>query len=158
MNNNEYNNNNVMPYKASGNLNTAINNPSVNINNTMDVNIKNMTTNNREYNISNVNVNSNPVNNNIDSVSVSSDQVNTNVATNNNIVNNSTNNQINNKNNSSNNKSFVSRTYVTTDNRPKKKNKQINLGSEFKIALLIIVILLVFVFLLPVISDMFGGY
>ena len=43
--NQDYNNGNITPYKASGNLNTVIANPSVNINDTMNVNIKNMATN-----------------------------------------------------------------------------------------------------------------
>ena len=45
MNDNTYNSNNgndnVGPYKATGNLNTVISNPSANINNTMEVNIQN---------------------------------------------------------------------------------------------------------------------
>ena len=56
------------------------------------------------------------------------------------------------------NQTMVNRTYVTTDNKPKKKKLSSSLGPEFKIALLIIVVLLVFIFLLPVISDLLGGY
>ena len=35
---------NVTPYRATGNLNTAISNPSIDINDTMDVNIKSVNT------------------------------------------------------------------------------------------------------------------
>ena len=78
---------NVTPYRATGNLNTAISNPSIDINDTMDVNIK--------------------------------------------------------------------KTYVTTDNKPKKKKFDLNLTKEFKIALLIIVILFVFVFILDLLPKLF---
>ena len=54
-----------------------------------------------------------------------------------------TNNQ--NVNNQSVNNTNVKKTYVTTDNKPKKKKFNLNLTKEFKIALLIIVILFVFV-------------
>ena len=47
----------------------------------------------------------------------------------------------------------VNRTYVD-NNKPKKKTVSIKIGPEFKIAFLIVVILLVFIFLLPMISDL----
>ena len=37
--------NNVMPYKASGNLNTTIGNPRINVNDPMNVNIQSVNTN-----------------------------------------------------------------------------------------------------------------
>ena len=47
----------------------------------------------------------------------------------------------------------VNRTYVD-NNKPKKKTVSIKIGPEFKIAFLIVVILLIFIFLLPMISDL----
>ena len=49
----------------------------------------------------------------------------------------------------------VKRTYVTTDNQPKKKKLNLNLTKEFKIALLIIVILFVFVLILDLLPSLF---
>ena len=51
-------NNNVSPYKATGNLNTTISNPSANINDTMNVNIENASLNMQTNSI-------NPTNNNV---------------------------------------------------------------------------------------------
>ena len=47
---------------------------------------------------------------------------------------------------------------INSNNKPKKKTMTLNLGPEFKIAFLIVVILLVFVFLLPYISELIRGY
>lgn len=160
--NGEYNSGNIKPYKATGNLNTAIGNPSVNINDTMNVNIQNMATNTVNTATSSPNIQNEislnsigtPINN---GVTINNNTNLNNISTNNvvpNIPNTSIpGQQINNQNNS-----FVTKTYVTADNRPKKKNITLNFGSEFKIAILIIVILLVFVFLLPMLSDMIIGY
>ena len=52
------------------------------------------------------------------------------------------------------NTSNINRTYVATNNKPKKKTISITIGPEFKIAILIVVILLIFIFLLPIISDL----
>jgi len=164
---NENNNNsssNITPYKATGNLNTAIGNPRININDTMNINIQSMATNTM---VSDTNHNNNQLELN-SQVQLGSGVPN-NTAINNVSVDNGSNNGINNIQNNDNNKnninyiqnqnnSVVKKTYVNTDNKPKKKNISLNLGPEFKIALLIIVILLVFIFLLPVISDMFNGY
>ena len=161
--NQEYNNGNIKPYKATHNLNTAIGNPSVNINDAMNVNIQNMATNT----VSNSGVQNSVPLNSLGNPSVTTSGVSsnnnlnsaintTNVVPNipNNYVNNSTMVQsVNNQNNS-----YVKKTYVTTDNQAKKKKLALNLGSEFKIALLIMVILMVFVFLLPILSDMIRGY
>ena len=54
-------------------------------------------------------------------------------------------NSQNTTNNQNVNNTNVKKTYVTTDNKPKKKKFNLNLTKEFKIALLIIVILFVFV-------------
>ena len=51
--------------------------------------------------------------------------------------------------------STVTKTYVTSDNKPKKKTISLNIGPEFKIAILIIVILLLFIFLLPMLPNLF---
>lgn len=153
--NNNYDSGNVSPYKASGNLNTAIGNPSVDINDTMNINIQSMNTspipssNSQNYN----NTMPNQSNANY-SASGTTTQVNTpapnvyqNVASQNNYVTSNANNQSN----------YVNKTYVTTDNKPKKKTIKLNLGPEFKVALLIIIVLLVFIFLLPMIHDFISG-
>ena len=157
--NQEYNSGAVRPYKATSNLNTAIGNPSVNINDTMNVNIQNMVTNtvvpsniqnnqNNNLNISN-NSGQSPQNQNSIETVISTPQ--------NNIPNN---NISNNHHQQANNQqtNYVTRTYVTTDNNAKKKKLGLNFGSEFKIVLLIMVILLVFVFILPILSEIFLGY
>ena len=163
--NNGDNTNNVTPYRSSGNLYTAIGNPSINVNDTMNVNIQNMATNsppvnntqnynvgsqtqniNQQVNTPIVNQNNNPIHNNV--------SLNTTIT---NTSNNSVSGNVS-KPATEQKDSFVKKTYVTADNKPKKKTISLNLGPEFKTALLIIVILLVFVFLLPMISDMFNGY
>lgn len=56
---NNSNNNNVQRYQASStNLNTVISNPTVNINDTMNMNIQNMSSNQGINNTTNGNVNS----------------------------------------------------------------------------------------------------
>lgn len=166
---NEYNN--IKPYKASGNLNTAIANPSVNINDTMNVNIQNLATNqpNLINNQNNINYNEAQINNtNIQTIpnntSIQTNDNQTFISNTNNIPNATVQNYTavtnNNMNNTLNESNIVStdKTYVsTTDNNHKKKNKTFNLGPEFKIGLLIVVILLAFVFLLPMLSDLIFG-
>lgn len=152
-NNDEHNNENIAHYRASGNLNTAIGNPSVNINDTMNVNIQNMVTNNSDFQPKPPEEQSQILNNNmVTNQNINVDKQSNMIKNQNNI----NNNQYTNKANIS--ASDVTRTYVTTDNRPKKKKLTLNLGSEFKIALLIIVILLVFIFILPLITDLFKGH
>ena len=157
--NKDYNSGTVRPYKATSNLNTAIGNPSVNINDTMNVNIQNVATNTV--------VTSNIQNDQNNNLNISNDRVQTQqnqnspgMVTYNIPQNNIPNNNINNNSHQPNNQqaNYVTRRYVTTDNKSKKKTLKINLGPEFKIALLIVVILLVFVFLLPIISEIFLGY
>ena len=127
----------VTPYRASGNLNTAISNLRVNINDMMNVNIQNTSTvqsiskQESSSGTSNSNVSSPP------SENAYSTSTESNVTNDNKVNENST----------------VTRVYVTNDDKPKKKKITLNLGPEFKIALLIIVILLIFVFLMPVITD-----
>jgi len=144
--NNDYNSTNVRPYKATGNLNTAIGNPSININDAMNVNIQNASTNTQELNIDQNYNNAPQINNQELSVPE------------NNIVNNTINNVNTNTNQTTQNNSYVKKTYVSADNKPKKKKISLNMGPEFKIGLLIIVILLAFVFLLPLLSKLIMGY
>lgn len=155
MNDNNGYNSNVTPYKASGNLNTAIENPSVNINDTMNVNIQSMVTNRSVMtNNGNSNVqNQVPISNNQD---INNGVISTNnIGRSNNLLNNNeiSGQQVNNQSGS-----FVNKTYVTVDNKPKKKNVSLKLGSEFKVVLLIVIILMIFIFLLPIITDLFNGY
>lgn len=161
--NNNYNKSNVGPYKASGNLNTFIGNPSVNINDTMDVNIQSIATNDVHKNDSN-NINTSPrsmyddginqygVQNNYQTLVTNTSINNTNAKYSANTIFTDTNNNSNKTNNN------ITKTYVGVNEKPKKKNIQLKLGSEFKIALLIIVILMIFIFLLPKISEIFRGY
>ena len=156
--NNQYNTDNVRPYKASGNLNTVIGNPSININDTMNVNIQNMATNHISVN----NDISAEIDNNILNNSNQQKTIVTNMTINDNnidtkVLSNSMNNDAIQRANNQDSQ-YVNKTYVTTNNKPKKKNIQLNLGSEFKIAFLIMVILMIFIFLLPKISEFFRGY
>ena len=159
--NNGYNN--VTPYRASGNLNTAIANPSINVNDTMNINIQNMATNNphvnnnQNYSVGSQTQNINQQVNTQVTNQNSTPIYNNNVNSNNRKVNTTTNTDTDGSS-AEKKDNYVRKTYVTTDSKPKKKTISINLGPEFKIAFLIIVILLVFIFMLPMISDMFNGY
>ena len=140
---------NVSPYKATGNLNRTISNPSASINDAMNVNIQNVTTNNTQV-VEPVPINTPPQQqsntipvtpsaqtNNINNQSIIEEALKKQTATN--TINN---NNVNNK------------VYVNIENKPKKKKLTLSIGPEFKIALLIIVILLAFVlFILPLISN-----
>lgn len=119
--NNENNVDNTQPYRAMGNMNTVISNPSANINNTMSVNIASAgepaSPSVQETPIQESPVQpSAPVETPAPQEEVETGEV---------------------------NKTFVS------DAQPKKRTISLNLGKEFKIALFIVVILLIFVFLLP---------
>lgn len=146
----------VAPYKASGNLNTAINNPSININDTMNINIQNAGSNDTNSNITD---NTNNVNQPIGVGQYNTGEIQ------NNTVNNIPQN-INLGNNINTNQSTVvtsentnvEKQYVAVDNNKKKKTISFEIGPKFKIVLLIIVILLIFILLLPVISNTFRGY
>lgn len=168
----------VTPYKATVNLNTAIGNPSVNINDTMDMNIQTMATN-AKPNVASIpsvvqtppvtpvpTVTSNQPQQNIEQKQISN--ITNNVQNSNQgtipIVNTITNNNvtsgIDTKTNVEppQNSDYVTKTYVNVNNEPKKKSVTFKVTSELKMALLIIVILLVFIFLLPIISEILGGY
>ena len=137
--NNDNNSNGVGPYRATSNMNTYIDTPNANFNGMMNVNIQNTTTNNN-HNVADISTNTTSTSN----ASVNVTTSNTYTSSDANV--------------SSNNSDGVVRTYVSSDNKPKKKTVTFNLGTEFKIAFLIVVILLVFVFLLPYISELIRGY
>ncbi len=137
--NNDNNSNGVGPYRATSNMNTYIDTPNANFNGMMNVNIQNTTTNNNQ-NVTDISTNTTSTSN----ASVNVTTSNTYTSSDANV--------------SSNNSAGVVRTYVSSDNKPKKKTVTLNLGPEFKIAFLIVVILLIFVFLLPYISDLIRGY
>lgn len=137
--NNDNNSNGVGPYRATSNMNTYIDTPNANFNGMMNVNIQNTTTNNNQ-NVADISTNTTSTSN----ASVNVTTSNTYTSSDANV--------------SSNNSDGVVRTYVSSDNKPKKKTVTFNLGTEFKIAFLIVVILLVFVFLLPYISEFIRGY
>lgn len=131
--NNGNNSNGVGPYRATSNMNTYIDTPNANFNGMMNVNIQNTTTNSSNHGNNVINSNNNiQASPTIDS----SNAVNSNY----------------------NNSENVTKTYIGSNNKPKKKTMTLNLGPEFKIAFLIVVILLVFVFLLPYISELIRGY
>ena len=139
---------NVSPYKATGNLNRTISNPSASINDAMNVNIQNVATNNTQVvepasvtpppqQPTSIPIAPSTQTNNINNQSIIEEALKKQTATS--TVNN---NNINNK------------VYVNNENKPKKKKLTLSIGPEFKIALLIIVILLAFVlFILPLISN-----
>lgn len=130
---NDNNSNGVGPYRATSNMNTYIDTPNANFNGMMNVNIQNTTTNSSNHGNNVINSNNNiQASPTIDS----SNAVNSNY----------------------NNSENVTKTYIGSNNKPKKKTMTLNLGPEFKIAFLIVVILLVFVFLLPYISELIRGY
>ena len=130
---NDNNSNGVGPYRATSNMNTYIDTPNANFNGMMNVNIQSGTTNSSNHGNNVINSNNNiQASPTIDS----SNAVNSNY----------------------NNSENVTKTYIGSNNKPKKKTMTLNLGPEFKIAFLIVVILLIFVFLLPYISDLIRGY
>ena len=144
------NNNNVTPYKASGNLNTMLNNPSANINNTMNVNIQNVnepisnSTNNTGQNVVP------PITNVSNSSTISNTQISNKektepVVDNQGMVNVSTTNNVN-------------RTFVNDEPKKQKKTVKITYSQELKIAVLIVVLLLVFLMFIPVIENFFRSF
>lgn len=137
--NSDNNSNGVGPYRATSNMNTYIDTPNANFNGMMNVNIQNTTTNNNK-NAADISTNTTSTSN----ASVNVTTSNTYTSSDANV--------------SSNNSDGVVRTYIGSNNKPKKKTMALNLGPEFKIAFLIVVILLVFVFLLPYISELIRGY
>ena len=141
-------NNNVAPYKASGNLNTMLSNPSANINNTMNVNIQNV---NEPVNNQN--------NNSSQNVSVQNSNVNTVNTSNNTNVNNNANSAPtpNNQNVVNPTTNNVNRTFVNEEPKKQKKTVKITYSPELKIAIFIVVLLLVFLMFIPVIENFIGS-
>lgn len=139
MNNNEQNN--VGPYRASPtNLNTSIGNPTININNAMNMNIQNNQPE-PQNNIPPVVPNQSPVMPNPSQV-VQNPQPQ--------VVPTPSPQQAEVPQTSS----SVTRTYISNnETKPQKKTVKLSFGPELKIAFLIVVILLIFIFLLPMISD-----
>lgn len=152
---NDNNSNGVGPYRATSNMNTYIDTPNANFNGMMNVNIQNTTTNSSNHGNNVINSNNNiQASPTIDSSNAVNSNYNNHVIDDN-LSSGST--MINNSNNH-NNSENVTKTYIGSNNKPKKKTMTLNLGPEFKIAFLIVVILLIFVFLLPYISDLIRGY
>ena len=141
------------PYRASGNLNTSIGNPSMDVNNAMQINIQSVNTAaNNKTNVSvNTNNTSNPVTNANNSVPKS--------ATNKEQVNNQSKTVIpNNYVDSSNtDKESIKKVYVPNQNHTSQKNGKVKMGAEFRFAFLIVVLLLAFVLLLPMITSFITG-
>lgn len=140
-NSNDENKEYVAPYRAAENLNTSIGNPTMDVNDPMNMNITSVATNpvsntNNDVNNNSVGVNQQPLDVQNNQVSPSDVQI-------------PTTNTIDNNNNN------VKRVFVSNNNTPKKKIT-INIGTEFKIAFLIIVILLAFILILPMISSLFS--
>lgn len=135
---NENNNNNVVsPYKAKGNLNTIIENPSISVKDTMNINIQSMDTINNQ----NFDYQSSITNNQNSSKQISS--------TASSIINDNYKSDFQNKNfvNINTNATYSNIPYVTSGNKgQKKKNiKSSSAGGELITALLIIIVLLVFI-------------
>ena len=131
------------PYRANGNINNIIENPSMNVNDTMNVNIQNVDPNQMQGNYSQQNQNqganyvstpNNSYTNNIINDNYQSDFQNQNFVT---VDDNVTYTRIE-----------STQDQTQNPNGQKKKNTMtVTIGAEFKIAFLIVAVLLVFVML-----------
>lgn len=157
------NNNKVNTYKATQNLNTAIENPQINVNSATGINIEDSGHNN--YADNSTNNNNNFLNNNYN-------QQNDNINNNNNFLNNSpsylSNEQSENKSNSTTNNY---NTKLTNENvnynyepvmKEKKRADDNALSNtihskEFKIMIFLIFVLVLFILLMPYIYDFFSN-
>ena len=148
MNNNEIPSNNdlnsgVTPYRATGNMNTMINNPSINVNDPMNVNIQNNTNLNQS------------VNQNLQATQATIPQ--TQVP--NSIPTNMTNINQNTQQSPQNQTQAYQTSYAqsTPMMQPTKKKKTIKLSfsPETKIAFIIALILLIFILFMPSIYEIF---
>ena len=169
MNDNELvnNNSNNNTYRATTNLNTAIENPQVNINSAMGVNIQNVSENNSNVNdIANYQNNSFSSNNYVDNNVVDStvtNFINANNSANNVTVPTSSDNSSynvvsNNSNNQSNeiaNNGDVATNYEPTIESKKRKGIKIAISKELKMMIFVIMILVVFIMIIPSIYDFF---
>ena len=157
--NNDAENSAPVPYKASKNLNTSIGNPSVDINNTMNINIQNVSTSEKKpQEVSNsVEVQNNVVENNKEKNASESSQKNNTISKTSNpyTLNVSPKENSNEKNIKNEEHVYVPKEENNSEEEAKPKG--IKLGSEFRMALLIIIFLLAVLFLLPVVSDFIGG-
>ena len=156
LNNNNLNDNKVNTYRATSNLNTAIENPQINVNSATGVNIKDSGYNN--YAENNINNNSNFLNNNFN-------QSNNNINSSNNVIS-SSNNDISSKyvptNNDNNHNSYSNQSTENYSYQPVMKEKKENgtlsntiHSKEFKIMIFIVFILVLFLLLMPYIYDFF---
>ena len=143
------------PYRASGNLNTSIGNPSMDVNNAMQINIQSVNTAaNNKTNVSvNTNNTSKPVtnaNNSVPKSATNKEQVNKQSKT---VV---PNNYVNSSNAD---KEGIKKAYVPNQNQnhTSQKNGKVKMGAEFRFAFLIVVLLLAFVLLLPMITSFITG-
>lgn len=155
-------------YRATKNLNTAIDSPQFNINDTHDVNIQNVNNNNfaRDNNyindLGNSDVasysnnfdNSSEINNNLDNVIIDNNSndntfINSNVSNevNDNIYNSTTSDSVS----ISDNNEKV--TYTPTKKVNNKKKVTVTVTPELKILVMIVGILLIFIFLMPNLYD-----
>ena len=135
------------PYKASGNLNTSIGNPSMDVNNTMQVNIQSVNSN-----ISNNNANNggNSVVPKAESISASNQNVQVTPKT-------STppNNYASSSSDSKENE--IKKPYIPNQNSTGQSKSKVKMGPEVRFAFLIVVLLIIFVLLLPMISKFVTG-
>lgn len=177
MNDNDLINNNFTnnTYKATRNLNTEIENPEMNINSAVGVNIQDLPTNNipnndtiNNYFTSDLNQSNNQDNNNFQNTNNYNNFNNQNNTGNTTFINSSSNTFINQNlenqiNNNYEENSYTTETsgYVPTDNtnnytptlKEKKKKERIGIPSELKVTIFIVLLLLLFISVMPYIFD-----
>ena len=163
-------NNSSVPYRASRNLNTSIGNPNIDVNNTMNINIQNISTNykdNQNDNTSDLQskqVEVNKIENNVLENNISnSKKININTEKKSTIEDKHVVNPYipNTKENTlSTNEETQQKVYVPSEEEKNDEKKtgtnSVKLGPEFRMALLIIVLLLMVLFLLPMFSSIGG--
>ena len=172
MYNNEENNS-ATPYRASRNLNTSIGNPNIDVNNTMNINIQNVSTNYKDTQTdSSI---SEERNNNVQVNNVNNDVMKNSILNSKDTIINTEKKKIEEKKSSVNpyipnvkekvetiNDKSGTKVYTPdSDNNSEEEKKTatstVRLGSEFRMALLIIVLLLAVLFVLPMFSGIIGG-
>ena len=175
MNDNGFMNNNT-PYKATRNLNTEIENPEMNVNNIVGINIQDSVSDNtnipNNYFDDKINsnenlVNNNQVNDNIDTYFNSNESYNNIYSNlpegyvNNNAVDNNTfiTDKIDNNGNSNDSFSYDGQEEPSSSDsyhplyKEKKKQTSFNVPTELKIMIFIVIILLVFIYIIPYLFD-----
>lgn len=151
--NNSFNNNNNNTYHATSNLNTAIENPQINVSSATGVNIKDSGYNN--YAENNINNNSNFLNNNFNQTTNDIPQSNSSDIQNKYIP---TNNDNNYNYNSYSNQNTENYSYEPVMKEKKKEKNALSStihSKEFKIMAAIVFILVLFLLLMPYIYDFF---